>query len=144
MQKTKLGISANLLAAIICLSPLVGGYVVLFGLALYVLLAEKNEWLKKTTVKVLVVVFVFGALNAALDLIPNVISVIDSVFSIFRGSFRIDFVTNLIYAVENILSFFRKILLLAMCVMALSQKAPEFGPVDDLVKKHTSDLEDED
>lgn len=144
MKKTKLGISANLLAALVCLSPLVGGYTVLFGLALYVLLAEKNEWLKKTTVKILVIVFIFGALDVALDLIPNAISTINSIFLIFNRNFHIDIVVNLVDAVESVLSFFRRILLIAMSVMALTQSAPEFGPVDDMVEKHTNDLEDED
>lgn len=143
MQKTKLGMSANLLAALVCLSPLVGGYVVMFGLALYILLAEKDEWLKKTAVKVLAVVFLFGAANVVLGLIPDVISVIDSIFGIFNRSFEIRFVNRLIYAVENILSFLRTILLIAMSLMALGQKAPEFKPVEDLVEKHT-EFSDED
>lgn len=143
MQKTKLGISVNLLAAIICLAPLTGGYVFLLGLVLYVLLAEKNEWLKKTAIKVLAVTFVFGVTNALLELVPGVISVIDSLFSIFRGSFRIEFVSNLIYAVEGVVSLFRRILLIAMSLMALSKTAPEFGPVDRLVRKHTEDLTEE-
>ena len=144
MKKTKLGISANLLAAILCLSPFVGGYTVMFGLALYVLLAEKDEWLKKTAVKTLVIVFIFGAIDVALDLIPGAISVISSIFELFNRPFHMNFVTNLVYTVENILSFFRNILLIAMSVMALAKNAPEFGPVDDMVKKHTTDLEDED
>ena len=143
MQKTKLGMSVNLLAALVCLSPLVGGYVVLFGLALYILLAEKDEWLKKTAVKVLAVVFLFGAANAVLNLVPGVISVIDSIFNLFNRFFEIRFVTRLIYAVENILSFLRSILLIAMSLMALVQKGPEFKPVDDLVEKYT-EFSDED
>ena len=143
MQKTKLGMSVNLLAALVCLSPLVGGYVVLFGLALYILLAEKDEWLKKTAVKVLAVVFLFGAANVVLDLVPSVISVIDSIFNLFRRTFEIDFVSNLIYAVKSILSFLRTILLIAMSLMALVQKAPEFIPVEKLVEKHT-EFSDED
>ena len=143
MQKTKLGMSVNLLAALVCLSPLVGGYVVMFGLALYILLAEKDEWLKKTAVKVLAVVFLFGAANVVLGLIPDVISVIDSIFGIFNRSFEIRFVNRLIYAVENILSFLRTILLIAMSLMALGQKAPEFKPVEDMVEKHT-EFSDED
>ena len=143
MQKTKLGMSVTLLAALICLSPFVGGYVVMFGLALYILLAEKDEWLKKTAVKVLAVVFLFGAANVVLDLVPSVINVIDSIFSIFNRSFQIRFVTRLIYAVENILSFLRTILLIAMSLMALVQKAPEFKPVEDLVEKHTEFSEED-
>ena len=108
------------------------------------LLAEKDEWLKKTAVKTLVIVFIFGAIDAALDLIPGAISVISSIFELFNRPFHMNFVTNLVYTVENILSFFRNILLIAMSVMALAKNAPEFGPVDDMVKKHTTDLEDED
>ncbi len=143
MQKTKLGMSVNLLAAIICLSPLAGGYVVLFGLALYVLLAEKDEWLKKTVVKVLVVTFLYSAAVAVLGLIPNLVSVINALFNVFNRHFGIELVTDLINVVESVLYFFRNILLVAMSLMALSQKAPEFKPVEDMVEKHT-DLSDED
>ena len=91
----------------------------------------------------LAVVFLFGAANVVLDLVPSVINVIDSIFSIFNRSFEIRFVTRLIYAVENILSFLRTILLIAMSLMALVQKAPEFKPVEDLVEKHTEFSEED-
>ena len=141
MQKTKLGISVNLLATLVCLSPLVGGYVVMFGLALYILLAEKNKWLKKTVVKVLAVVFLFGAANAVLNLVPGLISVIDSIFNVFNKTFEIRVITRLIYAVENILSLLRNVLLIAMSLMALVQM--KIKPVEDLVEKYT-DFSDED
>ena len=78
MEKTKLGISVKLLAAIICLSPLFGASVVFFGLVLYVLLMEKNEWLKKMTIRTLVIVFVCAAASTVLDFVPSIISVMNS------------------------------------------------------------------
>ena len=60
MQKTRLGISAALLGAVVCFSGLFSGYLLVFLLTAYILLMEENVWLKKTAVKTVAVLMVFS------------------------------------------------------------------------------------
>lgn len=136
MEKTKLGISVKLLAAIICLSPLFGGSVVFFGLVLYVLLMEKNEWLKKMTIRTLVIVFVCAAASAILDFVPNIISVMDSFANIFRTNFHIPFVSDLFYAANHVVSVARTIVLLIMSLKCFTEDNVEIKQLEDFVAKH--------
>ena len=135
--------SVNLLSAIICLAPLTGGYVFLLGLVLYVLLMEKDEWLRKSAIKTLVVTFVFGVVSALINFVPNVIDVFDSIFRIFDKNFYIPYLQSILNVLSNIVYVLRVLILLAMSLMAFSQKSPEFKPVDDLMEKHV-DLSEED
>ena len=135
MQKTKLGISAALLGAVICFSGLFSGYLLVFLLTAYVLLMEDNIWLKKTAVKTIAVLIVFSLLSAVLGLIPDLINVIDDIFNIFSGSFSIRFLTNIVYALRSILGFLETLLLLGLGFKALNQGTIKIPMIDKLVDK---------
>lgn len=135
MQKTKLGISAALIGAVICFSGLFGGYLLVFLLTAYVLLMEENIWLKKTAVKTVAVLIVFSLLSAVLGLIPDLINVIDDIFNIFSGSFSIRFLTNIVYALRSILGFLETLLLLGLGFKALNQGTIKIPMIDKLVDK---------
>ena len=135
MQKTKLGISAALLGAVICFSGLFSGYLLVFLLTAYVLLMEDNIWLKKTAVKTIAVLIVFSLLSAVLGLIPDLINVIDDIFNIFSGSFSIRFLTNIVYALRSILEFLETLLLLGLGFKALNQGTIKIPMIDKLVDK---------
>ena len=143
MNKTKLGISVNLLAAITCLAPLTGGYVFFLGLVLYVVLAEKDEWLKKTALKALIVTFIFGAFSVAMDFVPNIISALNNVVSIFGGHFEIAYVGRIFNAADYIANVVRAILLFAMALLALKHEDLEVKQLDDFCEKHTEGLNEE-
>ena len=51
MNKTKLGITTGLLAALAYFTGCFSGYLLLFLVAGYVLLKEEDEWLRKNVVK---------------------------------------------------------------------------------------------
>lgn len=135
MQKTRLGISAALLGAVICFSGLFSGYLLVFLLTAYVLLMEENIWLKKTAVKTVAVLIIFSLLSAVLGLIPDLINVIDDIFTIFSGSFSIRFLTNIIYALRSILGFLETLLLLGLGFKALNQGTIKIPMIDKLVDK---------
>ena len=135
MQKTKLGISAALLGAVICFSGLFSGYLLVFLLTAYVLLMEENIWLKKTAVKTVAVLIVFSLLSAVLGLIPDLINVIDDIFNIFSGSFSIRFLTNIVYALRSILGFLETLLMLGLGFKALNQGTIKIPVIDKLVDK---------
>lgn len=136
MQKTKLGISVGLLGAAIYFMGLFSGYMVAVLLAGYVLLFEEDQWLKKSAVKAIAVMVFFSLLIAVANLVPNAISVIDSIVSMFGGNFHIAFLSNLINAVVAVLNIIQKLLLLGLGMSALGQGTIAVPIVDGLVDKY--------
>ena len=102
----------------------------------YVLLFEENEWLKKSAVKAIAVMVLFSILIAVANLVPNAISVIDYIVSMFGGNFHIAFVTNLINAVVAVLNIIQKLLFLGLGMSALSQGTIAVPIIDNLVDKY--------
>lgn len=135
MQKTRLGISAALLGAVVCFSGLFSGYLLVFLLTAYILLMEENVWLKKTAVKTIAVLMAFSLLNAVLGLIPDLISVISSIFNIFNGSFSIRILSSIISAARSVLGFLETLLLLGLGFKALNQGTIKIPMIDKLVDK---------
>lgn len=136
MQKTKLGISVGLLGAGLYFMGLFSGYMVTVLLAGYVLLFEENEWLKKAAVKAISVMVLFSFVSAIINLIPNAMSIIDSLVSMFGGNFYIGFISNLVNAVVTALSVIEKLLLLGLGVKALNQGTIAVPVVDGLINKY--------
>ena len=135
MHKTRLGISAALLGAVVCFSGLFSGYLLVFLLTAYILLMEENVWLKKTAVKTVAVLMVFSLLSAVLGLIPDLISVISSIFNIFNGSFSIRILSSIISAARSVLGFLETLLLLGLGFKALNQGTIKIPMIDKLVDK---------
>lgn len=137
MQKTKIGVSVGLLGAVAYFMGLFSGYLVVVLLAGYVLLFEENEWLKKTVVKSVSLLVFFSFIVVIINLIPDTISFINYVVSIFGGSFYIGFISNLINAVTSAINIFEKILFIGLGVKALNQGTIVVPVVDNLINKYT-------
>ena len=136
MQKTKLGVSVGLLGAAIYFMGLFSGYLVAILLAGYVLLCEDNEWLKKSAVKAVSVMALFSFLVTVVNLIPNAISIIDYIVSMFGGNFYVAFLSNLVSAVVAVLDIIEKLVLLGLGAKALNQGTITIPFVDRLINKY--------
>ena len=136
MQKTKLGISVGLLAAIVYFLGLFSGYVATIVLVGYILIVEDNAWLKNTSVKAVVLMLGFSLVYSVLGLIPGLISFINSLVNIFGGSFYISFVTNVINMLENGIGLVQKIVFLGLGVMALNESTIKIPGLDALIDKY--------
>lgn len=137
MQKTKLGISVGLLGAAMFFACFFGGYTVAVILAGYILLFEENAWLKRSTVKGVALMFGFAVLSAVIYLIPNAITLIDSIFNVFGGNFYITFVSNIIDVVNNALGIIEKLLFIILGIKAFNQGTIIIPVIDSLVNKYT-------
>lgn len=136
MQKTKLGISVGLVGAILYLCGYFSGYLAALLIAGYVLLAEENVWLKKTSVRVVVLMIGFSVLYTLLGLIPDLIGLVNSVFNVFGGHFGISFVTNIINVFRNLLDLFKLVVFFLLGASAPAQKDIRIPGLDDLIDKH--------
>lgn len=136
MQKTKFGISVGLLGAAIYFMGLFGGYFVVALLAGYVLLFEENEWLRKSAVKAVSTMVCFSLFIVIINLLPNAISFINYIASMFGGSFHIAFISNLVSAVTSAIDIIEKVLFIGLGVKALSQGTIVVPVVDNLINKY--------
>lgn len=135
MQKTKLGISVGFLGAAIYFLGLFSGYLVVALLVGYVLLFEQNEWLRKCAVKAITLMLVISFVVTVINLIPNSISFVNSVFSILGGSFSIGFITSIINAIVSAIGIIEKLLFLGLGLTALNMGTIAIPAVDKLVNK---------
>jgi len=133
MQKTKLGVSVGLLGAALYF---LGAMSLLPAMILagYVLLFESNEWLKKATVKMVVIVITFGILSVLLGMLGDVISFMNLIIG-WTG-IQISFPLNLDTMLGLVLSVIENLILIIMGILALSQGSLKIGFFDKVVDKN--------
>mgnify|MGYP000522443087 CR=1 FL=1 len=136
MQKAKLGISVGLLGAAIYFTSLFSGYLVPVILTGYVLLFEENDWLRKNAVKAVSLTVFFSFVIVVINLIPNVISFINYIVSMFGGNFHIAFISNLVNAATSAIDIIEKVLFIGLGLKALNQGSISVPVVDKLINKY--------
>lgn len=136
MEKTKLSIPTTVLAAIACLFALYGGYVITGILVGYVLLVEENAWLKKFCVKILALMLIFSLASTALNLIPNLLELLNSLLRIFDDYIDLNTIYNIFGFFTSALSLFKTVVFILIGIFALTGKAVKIPVVDPLVDKY--------
>ena len=141
-MKTKLGISAGAFAALTFLMAIYGGYTVILLAIGYVLIAERNDWLRTTVVKAGVIMLCFSIVSTLLYAIPDLLGWINSFLNIFDKRFSYSVVTNIVRFLDDTLVIIRRVLFLLLALFALSMKTIKIGFVDKFVAKHLQFGED--
>ena len=140
MEKTRFGISAAIVAAAICLLGHYSGYLITGILVAYVLLAESNAFLRRMAVKVMAVMLLFSLANTVIYLIPNILSLIQSVIYIFdEYAYATEIYNNgfvrFIDFLSSVLSFVKMVVMLVMAVFALLGKEMKIPVLDKYLDK---------
>lgn len=137
-MKTKIGVSATLLAAGVYFLALFGGYVPLLLAVGYILIVEENEWLRRTAIKAIVLEVVFSLLHLVINFIPGY--VLDFIADIVRispeGIFSYTVVNNIFVVLGDIVRICEVVVFAVLGVMALKMKDVKIGPVDNTVDKN--------
>lgn len=136
MQKTKLGISVGLLGAAVYFSGLFNGLLLIAILAGYVLLVEENEWLRRTSVKAVVLYIMFALLSTLVGFIPDIIGLINSLCGIFGGSFAIPALSSIVEFIQYGIQIVRDILFIILGIKALNQGTVVIPVVDNFINKY--------
>lgn len=136
MQKTKLGISVGLLGAAVFFAGMFSGYVVAVLLAGYILLFEENIWLKKTGVKAVALMFLFGIAAALINLLPDLVDLVNRICYIFDGSFQIEILDKIVSFLLQGLNIAETVLFLLLGFKALTQGTLPLPIVDPLINKY--------
>ena len=136
MQKTKLGISVGLLAAAVFFACLFGGFTVTVIMAGYILLFEENEWLKKSAVKGVALMFGISILSTLIHFIPDAIDFVDDIFNLFESYFTIEIISKIIYIFDDIIFIAEKVLFILLGFKALKQGTINIPVIDPLINKY--------
>lgn len=136
MEKTKLGLSIGFVGALLYCLGLFGGILVTIAAVGYVLICEENEWLKKTAVKVVVLMLLFPIVIKLIGIVPDLLSLLGD----FLGLFKVVINLNFIYAVENlfrgILDIIEYMVFAVFGVLALFGKTIRIPLLDSFIDKH--------
>ncbi len=135
MEKSKLGLSVPLMAAIVYLIALFGGYIPVLLVLGYVLLCEENAWLKKTSLKALFILLIFSGLSYVLGLVPDMFNLLTSLLDIFKVHFYPSFIHNIFNFLTLIVSFIRPLLLILMAIFAYNNKSLPIPGLDPILDK---------
>lgn len=139
MEKSRLGISVGLVAAILYFMGLINvlGLVILAG---YVLICENSVWLKKAAVKAVLLYAAFAMISVVMGIVGDIFGLINVPISwitnLFHGTFRLGWPFSLDRVINYILSIVKAILFLGMGFMSLKGKEVPFGPLDKAIEKH--------
>ncbi len=139
MQKTRIGISVGMMGAAAYFLALLGdvwGYLLPILVAIYVLKFEENEWLRRTVVKVVVIIASFTVLVATLTLIPNLLGFVDDIANIFNENVSVNWLNRTVTAIVTLVNLCEKVLLLLLCGKSLRQSTIPIPVIDTLISKY--------
>lgn len=142
MNKTKLGISTNLMAALVFMLAIVTTFVssdmslaLAFVLVVaYILWKEEDLWLKSCAVKSVAIVLVFMLLPFAFGLVYDVFDFLN--FFLQFADFRLYDKFGIMAFIQNIVYVFEKLFLLLLAIKALKGQTVKIPVVDKMVAKH--------
>ncbi len=135
MEKAKLGIAYNVLAAIVCLLGYYGGYVITGIFTIAVLFTEENPWLKKYCVKTLLLMLVFSLLYTVLGLIPDILGIVYSGAGIVGFNLYFGSVESVFSMLRQIVDLGEMVLFILMAIFALAKKNFKLPVIEKLVNK---------
>ena len=143
MEKTKLGVSVFLMAALCCFLGLFAGYVLTGVLVGYILLREEHIWLRRFSATILGLMVVFSLAFFAVELLPNLLTLVTTDLLNAVGApvtydlynFTNGF-ANFFGWLSSILSFCKSALFVALGILTLLGKPFQIPVISKLVAKH--------
>ena len=141
MQKTRLGISVGFLGALMYFSGLVNGYLLAIIIGGYILIAEKNIWLKKPAIKTIAIMLICSLSVAVISLLPDVLSAILSLMAVFQKSFSIAAVNGIVSFITQVINLIEKCVLIVFGINALHQGNISIPVLDNFINKIFADYD---
>lgn len=136
MQKTKLGIPFGLLAAGIYFGALFGGYLVVILLTAYVLLVEDDEWLRRSSVKAVILMILFSLIDIVLGFFPDVLSVICGIIGLFTEPFTYYTLSTILGLIGHIFDILKYVLFIVLGFKALQRRSLIIPIVDKMIYRY--------
>ena len=135
-MKSRIGISVGFLGALSFFLAQFVGYTPLILLVGYVLLREKNDWLRFICTKALVLALCFTVITSVLYLVPDFLGIINAICRIFDGSgVKTPVFNSILNSLETILNFVEKYLFVILGCLAFFMKTIRIPVIDNFVEK---------
>lgn len=136
MLKTRLGLPANVVAAVMYLVALFGnGYLAPLVLAGYILLFEDLNFVRRAAVKSMAILLAVSVVSFVVYLIPNFVETIQHMLWIFDESFDTSVLDNICRFMMDLVYLAEKAVLVLLAVMALFRKSIDIKPLNNLADK---------
>lgn len=135
MNKTKLGISVGLMAALLWLLGYYAGYTVIAIAVGYVLLVEENGWLKKQALRVVGLMLLFSLASTVINAIPSLLELWYSIRSLADKYTNYEDVHRVFNLLGTILSLVKTWTFVVMGVLMLLGKNFKVPFVDSIIDK---------
>ena len=104
----------------------------------YILLAEENIWLRKSSVKAILTMAAFGVISALVSLIPNAMSIVNNICEIFGGYFYPTFISNIVDIINTVITVVEKLLFILLGLKAFDQGTVKVPLIDSIVNAYMS------
>jgi len=137
MEKTKLGVSIGMLGAILYVLVALFGYIGLLVVGGYILLVEKQEFLKKCVIKAVVLMLGFTLLSTVIGIIPKILyfgmetdTFFDGFYLYLSGTYQI------VAMILVILNFVRMVLFVWLGVKAWKKQNVTISIVDKFIERY--------
>lgn len=142
MNKTKLGVSTNLLAAFVYALAIVISFVntsmalilTLTATVAYILLKEDDMWLKSNAVKAVAVIILFMLAHFLVGFADDIMALLN--FFLDFADFKLYDKFKIITFIKNILYVTEKIFLLMLSLKAVKGQTVKVPVVDKLISQH--------
>lgn len=135
MEKTKLGISVALTAALLYFLGLISP-IALVVAAGYVLIAEKDQWLRKSAVQALAIMLFYQIVVAVIGVGSYLFTFLNNVITNFAHSFHIGYPLHIDNILLSLAWLAQAVLLLILGFMALANKGFDLPMISDFADKH--------
>ena len=132
MEKTKIGLSTGVVAALGYLLFLFGGYTAGLLFVGYVVLCESNTWLRKTAVTALLVSVCFSILSMLIGLVPDIVNLFESLLRVFKVYIYAEVMDAIHSFFINIMNLLRVAVFVPLAVLALKKKTVEIKALEKL------------
>lgn len=136
MEKTKLGVSVGFLGAIVYLFGLISGYVITGLLVGYILLKEENIWLKKQSVRAVILMLLFSLVSVVLGVIPDFLGIFNNIIPTLGGYLSFGIVEGFFNIIRYLLDIAKTVVFVLLSINALNQGTAKLPVIDDLVNKY--------
>ncbi len=133
MEKTKLGLTVPVTAAVAFLLFTLCGSTVGFLFLGFILLCETDAGLKRKALSAAVVYVGFLLVNELISLIPNAFSLLESFVSLCKGTLNVYIVHRIANMLTSIVGFARDVMMLLFAFKAWKGKDVELGFVKKLL-----------
>ena len=137
MQKSKLGFSVGLLGAIFCiLGAVIGISWPLLAIAAYIFIREENEWLRRLTLKVIIILLAAAVITM---LVPYILGAFYDVINLFVDDADIidfNWISKISTFVVKYVDIVINVVLVLIGLKALKQSHFAVKSVDNIISKN--------